>query len=68
MYIVVVFFFSCAASDKQTLLSNDQLYQVRECGMKETLLDNSGKISEWERWASYLVVIIMTQNCLGHTR
>uniref|UniRef100_A0A4W2CBX6 T-cell surface glycoprotein CD3 epsilon chain n=1 Tax=Bos indicus x Bos taurus TaxID=30522 RepID=A0A4W2CBX6_BOBOX len=34
------------ASDKQTLLNNDQLYQVREYEMKETVLVSSGKILE----------------------
>ena len=38
--------FFCAASDKQTLLNNDQLYQVREYEMKETVLVSSGKILE----------------------
>lgn len=36
MYVMYVCFIFCAASDKQTLLSNDQLYQV--WGIKETLL------------------------------
>jgi len=54
--------FFCAASDKQTLLNNDQLYQVREYEMKETVLVSSGKILErGVGWASYLEVTMYTK-------
>lgn len=39
-----VHFIFFVASDKQTLLNNDQLYQVSEYEMKETLPVSSGKI------------------------
>lgn len=46
--------FFCAASDKQTLLNNDQLYQVSEYEIKETLLVSSGKNLEWE-WGGQVI-------------
>lgn len=68
MYVCILFIFY-AASDKQTLLSNDQLYQVRDLGMKETLLQ-SVVVKFWDeqRKASYLEDIIQIRNCLGLTR
>lgn len=62
-----VLFIFCAASDKQTLLSNDQLYQVREGGVKETLLQfgvKFGGVGE----TSYLEDTVQIRNYLGHTR
>lgn len=64
LFVCAFCLFFCAASDKQTLLNNDQLYQVSDYEMKETLLVSGGKILKWGSGGQVIWKLLCTQKPL----